>query len=1056
MQKKFFTFSRRTLFAGLEITAMLVGLVALAGSIFFWRLTTGPLSVDFAKSYIEEALRDPVSGYSVTLGHVSMNWPDHHGPILLNLKDITLIKNGQTVVEIGGVDVGLVARRLVVGRIKPVSIVLSNPALHVIRTADNRIRLDVEGEDLPPPEQGQDEAESPLMQILGTVAQPPGKVDKRSPLDRLESLDIKDAQMIVEDHVIGVTWFLPHLDLLFVRTAEGLGASANLDIPGGRDQAGHIQVGMTYYRDSGDVKVGLNVQDFDPRVLAHKVRTLDWLDKQNLVLNGTIDFTADSQLTVKTLSADVTAQDGALALKGIYDNPVPFQALGLQASYDRAAGKISVKNLSVKAADIAITAATEATITDGRLTAPVRMQIPELRPESLKKIWPDMLRGEGAEEWLTVKMTNGAIKNAALSVDLDAAQAVSPHTGKPEWIFGAHNIAAGFDIENMDIDYRPPLAPAQHLNGKGTYANDTIDIDVAGAKIGGLDAKSGHILLNKVSVAKEGTADIKMNLAGPLPAVFHYIADEPIGMNRQKINVDADKVKGAADLAARVQFPLLKDLKTEQVVVTVDGKFDNAYLPGVVKNLDLADADIKVKVDDGALTLSGKGKLDGRPVDMTWMQYLVLKGKPFSSQLNADIRADADLRHKFGIGLTDWLAGEVPLHVVYTEHEGADSTAEVTADLTPATLTVNPFYYEKAPGTAGKATCKAVLSHGDIRDVQNLNIQTPDLTMTGGQFNFEGNSVLRSGGIDKIAMTGGTDINLQLQVAPDGVHKIVIGGASFDAVPYLKHKKTGEPYTGPALLVSASVGKMRTFQDRTVQNAKMYMAMDRAGDVNQFELDAVAGKGAIYTRLKPDSQGRMTLRLEADDAGAALRAFGVYENARGGKLVIQGAAPRAADRKHLTGTAQMTEFNVVKAPVLAQLLSAISLFGITDLLGNDGIHFAKLESKFAWDIRPKGDLYTFTEGRTSGASLGLTFEGQVDRASGLTDISGTIVPVSMVNEMVSNIPVIGDILAGGKGGAVIAATYTVKGPSESPVTSVNPLAALTPGILRRILFEDSK
>lgn len=56
-----------------------------------------------------------------------------------------------------------------------------------------------------------------------------------------------------------------------------------------------------------------------------------------------------------------------------------------------------------------------------------------------------------------------------------------------------------------------------------------------------------------------------------------------------------------------------------------------------------------------------------------------------------------------------------------------------------------------------------------------------------------------------------------------------------------------------------------------------------------------------------------------------------------------------------------------------------------------------------------------------------------------------------VNSLLSSIPLVGEILTGGSG--LIAATYTMKGPSKDPQVSVNPLSILTPGFLRKILFE---
>jgi hypothetical protein len=92
------------------------------------------------------------------------------------------------------------------------------------------------------------------------------------------------------------------------------------------------------------------------------------------------------------------------------------------------------------------------------------------------------------------------------------------------------------------------------------------------------------------------------------------------------------------------------------------------------------------------------------------------------------------------------------------------------------------------------------------------------------------------------------------------------------------------------------------------------------------------------------------------------------------------------------------------------------------------------------------------DGRTSGTSLGLTFEGDIDYWARNLDLNGTIIPVSEVSSIISGIPLVGDILtAGGEG--LLAATYTIRGAMSQPIVTVNPLAVLAPGILRKIFFE---
>jgi len=57
----------------------------------------------------------------------------------------------------------------------------------------------------------------------------------------------------------------------------------------------------------------------------------------------------------------------------------------------------------------------------------------------------------------------------------------------------------------------------------------------------------------------------------------------------------------------------------------------------------------------------------------------------------------------------------------------------------------------------------------------------------------------------------------------------------------------------------------------------------------------------------------------------------------------------------------------------------------------------------------------------------------------------------IINSLLGQIPILGTILTGEKGGGIFAASYKVRGPVEKPEMSVNPLSALAPGFLRNLL-----
>lgn len=99
-------------------------------------------------------------------------------------------------------------------------------------------------------------------------------------------------------------------------------------------------------------------------------------------------------------------------------------------------------------------------------------------------------------------------------------------------------------------------------------------------------------------------------------------------------------------------------------------------------------------------------------------------------------------------------------------------------------------------------------------------------------------------------------------------------------------------------------------------------------------------------------------------------------------------------------------------------------------------------------FRLTDDALGLTDARAFSSSLGLTAKGRLDLDAQRIDMQGTIVPAYFFNSLLGNIPLVGKLFSPERGGGVFAASYTLRGPLEDPDVFVNPLAALTPGILR--------
>jgi hypothetical protein len=164
----------------------------------------------------------------------------------------------------------------------------------------------------------------------------------------------------------------------------------------------------------------------------------------------------------------------------------------------------------------------------------------------------------------------------------------------------------------------------------------------------------------------------------------------------------------------------------------------------------------------------------------------------------------------------------------------------------------------------------------------------------------------------------------------------------------------------------------------------------------------------------------------------------------GGELSVTGGYDDTQPDHPFEGTAEIADFRIRDAPVLAHLLQAMTLYGLVEVVRGPGLGFSKMVAP----VRLTEDTLTLTDARAFSASLGLTARGTIDLARGRITLDGTIVPAYFFNTLLGNLPLVGRLFSPEQGGGVFAASYAVRGTLDDPDVTVNPLAALTPGFLR--------
>ena len=1106
---------------------LIIGIIILClMAAFLVRMQQGPIDLTFAKPQIEQALsytansssnnsNDQQSGqYDVLISSAELTWPNILSPILIETHGVQINQKDVTALSVDKVSLGLSGLHLLQGKILPSKIIIDGPTFQLKRE-DGSFNLFWQDENTSaPPITTTDETVNGILDegVLEDVATslhqeifddifgfgeeevtksdsnidvdqkvlPTAKEMRRnareflahitnpenSEIDALSALRVIELQNAVIMAPNNMTQdYLALMDISLLKNRQGLKGELRATLPKVNGESALLKSDIFYRRDEQDITFTAEVVEINPQSFAALFPQQSLLQNQDLPLNGAVKAVFNQEFKLQEATANLNIAAGRLNVPEVYDGLQIKDAM-FEAYFNRPDGVVSINRFDAIAGGIPIKLKAQGSLDNGVLKLPLKATINKVPMNDIENILPLTEDGTSFKEWLTVKLRDGILSNIIFTADVT----IGGRTETTERDVNFINSKMTFDFDGLTIKYSDTLMPVTQSKGNVTYEKDSLKIIGEKGNIKDMIGRNVRVTLTDLSVSGGGDANISLDATGPMATIFEYVSAEPLNMG-QDVGFDTKAVQGKIDFNLQLSFPTLKDLPKEKVKLVLNGKVDNLMLPNVVQGLPLTGGPYDLAFKDGMISLKGNGQLAGRPINVSWVDYVDPKGRDFSSQVKARLTADDELRRIFGIGLEEYLSGPVPIDVTYTDR-GVRATIDVTGDLTPARLNIEPFQYNKAASQAGSISLKAYMNGETLQEIDRLNLTAPGLSFGDGRLIFKtlsnGETDVARGNIPRFVL-GQTTVAADFEVMPNNGLKIIANGAVVDAKPFLVGDKSQAIQSSTnnqavvqaqaknqeqPLQLSITATKMLMPKNNSLRSVKFYMDRDAAGEVKRIEMDADVGKGVMFIRFMPEVKtGKRTFRMESTDAGASLKAFDLTDKVVGGTMNVYGQ-PRGGDKEgDLFGQAKIEDFRVRKAPGLTKVLNALSLSGMLDLMNNDGLVFEKLESDFQWKFREDGDLLIVENGRTSGASLGLTFEGVLNNSAKTTDISGTIIPLSGLNRTLGEIPVLGQILTGGK--ALIAATYSMSGNSADPKVSVNPLSVLAPGFLRRLLFEES-
>ena len=1023
------TMLRRTSHIIFEVFIAIVVACVLLGAGAIWRLSQGPVSLGFAKPYVQEALSRRDGSLKFEVDDTIFTWAGWRRSLDIRGIGARMMEpSGNVVAAVPEISISFSLRALMRGIFAPTRVELIRPTVRMVRTEAGEFQLGfgretgVSGEILP--------------YLAAALTAAP---DRSSPTGRLEQMSIVGGRLTVEDRILGVSWVAPDTDIELARLDDSIGAAFRLDI--GLDSTDSLRratlEGTAAYKP-GDTKISIDTEfrNLDPRSLAAAFPALDRLKRLEVPFNGAVKLDIDFRGAI--LSADYRLEGGAARIEvpGVFDAPLDSQSLSARGSYHRGINQLVLEDLTIdlggpqlKMSGVATRIGPVAAIS-GKIAGidiPVAM---------MKQYWP-LAFAKDTRLWTMANIEGGVGRGEAnffarVAVDGSAAPIVD-------------SVAAKLRLRDATVHFFRPLTPVTGADVTIVFGHGRIDIAVHRGDLNGLAIGDGTIAITDT---RRDRPSLEFNsvLRGPLRNALE-ILDHPSLKFIKGRGLHPASFEGVAATRLVIGFPLVGDLRFDQVDIKAASNLRRVRISDVVFGQPLTDGMFTLRLDKKSMSIDGSATLAGVASKVSWFENFT-DGAAFVRRYDLHSTVTGKVLAEAGFGAADFFRGGIDSRLVYVEKKHGRADVSIRLGLDDAEIDVPMLGWSKPAGRPGNVALDLKVADGRLAGVSQFHVRTEMLTANGSaEFAVDGGTLIRAS-LNELIVGGDTDLSGTVLRRPDGSLKIALKGRRFNAEPFLRSLDTSVE-TGrslPPIEIKAKFAAMKVRPQMRFTDVDATVNYDGKRWSNIFAVSAFGGGHRMAVGYI-DRGDELKFSLEASDAGAALRTMGIAETVLGGVLGVTASRLRKSPNPSWKGRLKISRFRVRRAPVLTRLLSVASLTGISDVLSGKGLSFNRLVMPFSLDDR----RLVVADARAVGSAIGITADGNIDLKNERVTLRGTLIPAYSINSVLGHIPILGRLITGGKGDGIFAATYSINGPLEQPKVSVNPLVALAPGFLRNLL-----
>jgi len=753
--------------------------------------------------------------------------------------------------------------------------------------------------------------------------------------------------------------------------------------------------------------------------------TQHWMNAISMPLSGWAHAISDFNANVRILDFMAEAGAGTVDYPSQFSEPLALQRIHVSGSLSDGLSTLTVKEglLDFKKFKISFNGSAHKQGEDYGIDASA--ETANVPVDEVHRYWPLGLSPH-SREWVITHISKGMLTKASVAVHFKPGELKLKDTPKQA-------IDATLNVKGATVKYMPTHPAVTGVDAQIKFTGNSMDAAVSHGDY----LTDSRVTSASVRFPDLNPADVRlfldMNIEASAKDVVTFMSLPDLN-KAKRLNL-TDEITGRAAGNAKLDFIAFSEHDDERsasdihINYAIVANLLDVTQPAFMHKHDVANANMKITLNNKGVKAAGNASINQLP-----MAIDLSTGFGRTNETSYAVKLDMPVARlpDFGLPKLDVIKGALGVDAKFTDSDD-ESKADAALDLTRTSIELPEYGFSKKMGEQAMLNITTQGFTGGNTFIKSFFLKGTGYSMSGKAEIEKGSGDFSSLSFDSLHFKNNDLDKLDYVRIKNGA-RLSARGRALDVSPYIgkgKSKSSSYVYDLDIKADRLILGDAREFKNTSVR-------ADCAEQCRSVAINAALPSGILFTYAIADG----TLSAACDNAGELLRVLGIFSSIEGGKMTIDG---KYVDNK-LQGQVLMTDYVLKNAPVLTKMFTIASLTGILDTLTGNGIAFTKLSAPFVY----AHDVIMLKQAKTHGSALGVTSDGTIDLNNSTFDLKGVLVPSYMINSLIGNVPLIGELLVGGTGKGLIALNYSVKGDMSDPSVSVNPLSALTPGFLRGV------